>query len=317
MTAALAACKKDPKPTQPPAKPKPVQRLAPPFDADTAYAYVGKQVAFGPRVPASAAHARCAKWLEQTLRRHGAAVTLQKATVDGYTLEGAPIKLPMLNIIGSFNPEAAQRVLLSAHWDTRPYADQEADKSKHRQPIPGANDGASGVAVLLEAARHFGQKAPNIGVDIILWDVEDHGSEVENSYCLGSQYWGKNPHVPGYRARYGINLDMVGGKGAIFRQDNVSRSYAQQICNKVWGTAAQLGYSAWFSMVPGNDILDDHYYVNTLANIPCIDIIDQPFVYGRSFFPEWHTLNDDMETISRETLKATGQTVMEVIYREK
>lgn len=311
-----AACGTEPstrateEPSAPPA-PKVADIPVPNFNADSAYGYIEQQLSFGPRVPNSSGHIACANWLEATLRRHGARITLQPAEVTAYN----GTRLYIQNIIASFRPEQKQRIMLSAHWDTRHIA--EADEEQPDQPIPGANDGGSGVGVLLEMARLMGETPPGIGVDIFLWDAEDYGDPgdgSENSYCLGSQYWARNPHKAGYRARYGINLDMVGATNATFYQEGQSRNYAPQVVDKVWQTAHRLGYGSYFPLQPSDGIVDDHLYINVLAGIPTIDIIHQPD--GTGFFAQWHTQEDDLDVISKETLKAVGQTLLEVVYRE-
>ena len=291
--------------------PKLADIYVPDFQEDSAYAYIEKQLSFGPRVPNSKGHIACANWLEKELRRLGAKVQLQPTEVIAYT----GTRLYMQNIIASFNPTQKTRIMLSAHWDTRHIA--EADSTRQDEAIPGANDGGSGVGVLLEIARLLGQEAPQIGVDIMLWDAEDYGDpdgNTQNSYCLGSQYWARNKHQPNYKAKYGINLDMVGAAGAAFYQEGQSRTYAPQVVSKVWQTAHRLGYGQYFPLQHSNPIVDDHLYINTIASIPTIDIIDQPS--GEGFFQYWHTHKDDLPAISKETLKAVGQTVLDVVYRE-
>jgi len=282
----------------------------PTFNADTAYAYTAQQVAFGPRIPNTPAQKKCADWLIQTLRPLADTVYVQNTTVTG----PKNVQLPCTNIVGVFNPGATQRILVLAHWDTRPTADQDAfDKTKK---LDGADDGASGVAVLLELARQFHQQKPNIGVDLLMTDVEDYGvSEEENSYCLGTQYWAKHPHVPGYKANYGILLDMVGGRGTQFFMEAASQQYALGPMKAFWDVANKLGYSDFFRYEGnGAAITDDHVYVNTIANIPTFDIIAlQP---NGNFAPHWHTQNDNMSVIDRRTLQAVGQTLMQVIYAQ-
>lgn len=282
----------------------------PTFQADSAYAFVAQQVAFGPRVPNSGGHRACGDWLMATFARYGARVQAQESVVRAF--DGTALN--MRNIIASFQPEKKRRILLTAHWDTRPFADE--DSSRQQEPIPGANDGGSGVGVLLEVARQLGQQAPQVGVDIILWDAEDYGSsEHENSYCLGSQYWSRQPHVPGYMPMYAINLDMVGAEGAYFTREGISEQYARSVLDKVWYTARSLGYDRFFRSHSSEGIIDDHTYMNLVARIPTIDIIDRPG--GNRFFPHWHTHRDDLSTISRETLGAVGQTLLTVVYQER
>jgi len=294
---------------------------APDFDADSAYNYVKAQVDFGPRVPNTKQHVACGEYLASKLASLGATVTNQYADLMAY--DGTILKAR--NIIGSFNPETKKRVLLFAHWDTRPWADNDKDESKHHTPILGANDGASGVGVLLEMARLMGKKAPTIGVDIIFFDAEDYGTpefykgeHKEESWCLGTQYWALNPHVEGYNARFGILLDMVGGKGATFYREGYSNDFAKSAVKKVWDKAGALGYNSYFINEDGGYVTDDHLFVNRIAKIPSIDIIptDRSSKEGGfGFF--WHTTDDNMNVIDRSTLKAVGQTVLDVVYNEK
>lgn len=293
---------------------------APVFNADSAYEYIARQVAFGPRVPNTPEHDQCAEYLIAELKRHGAQVTAQKADVVAY--DGTV--LHATNIIGSYQPENPKRVLLFAHWDTRPWADNDPNPQKHRTPILGANDGASGVGVLLEIARLLHTQSPEIGIDLIFFDAEDYGTPQwdkegrndETTWCLGSQYWASNPHVEDYTARYGILLDMVGGRGARFYQEGFSREYAQGIVKKVWEKASSLGYLPYFAPDAGGYVTDDHYFVNKIARIPSIDIIPTDKEH-QGFGPFWHTVQDNMDVIDKSTLKAVGQTVTEVIYNEK
>lgn len=282
----------------------------PEFNADSAYEFIAKQVSFGPRVPNSAGHIMCGNWLIDQFKAYGAKVTVQEATLRLF--DGSPIKAR--NIIAAYKPELANRIILSAHWDTRPIADQDTERTG--DPIDGANDGGSGVGVLLELARLFHQQAPTIGVDIILWDAEDNGRpSIENSYCLGSQYWARNKHKANYQARYGINLDMVGAANATFLKEGVSMARAPQVVQKVWSTGQRLGYGQYFSSQRVGAIVDDHVYMNDPGAVKSIDIIDMK--PEGSFFGAWHTHADKMDVISRETLKAVGQTVAEVVYQEK
>jgi hypothetical protein len=285
---------------------------APVFNEDSAYFWLEKQLSFGPRVPGTIGHQKCGDWIIEQLKKWGAEVTVQNAQVKNH--EGQILNIR--NIIASYNPRIAKRIILSAHWDTRPHAD--ADSIRTKEPFPGANDGASGVAALLEFARIFHQTPPPVGIELCFWDAEDGGKVGDNeSWCLGSQYWAKNKHKPDYVAEYGINLDMVGAKGATFLQEVVSLRYAPKVVEKVWNTAHQIGYGGFFPIYkhPG-EIIDDHYYINTIAGIPFIDIIHLTMNSG-SFFPHWHTHGDNLDAIDKRTLKAVGQTVLAVVYQEK
>lgn len=291
---------------------------APLFSGDSAYAYVEKQVKFGPRVPNSAAHTRCGDYLVAELKRLGCTVTEQTFTATHY--DGR--KLNARNIIGSINPQATKRILLASHWDSRPVADE--DPTNKTGPIDGANDGASGVGVLLEVARTLQQAAqkPGVGVDFIFFDVEDGGNSAVakdkfTGFCLGSQYWAANKHVPGYSAYFGVLLDMVGAKGATFPKEAFSNQYANEVTRMIWNTASQLGYSSYFVEQDGAAITDDHLPVNETAKIPMVDIIHlQLNNPQKTFFDDWHTHEDDMRNIDPNTLKAVGQVLVQVLYQE-
>lgn len=288
----------------------------PVFDADSAYHFVKAQTDFGPRVPNTAAHRACADYLANTLERLGAKVYRQAADLMAY--DGTLLK--SCNIIGAYKPEAKKRIALFAHWDSRPWADADPDEKNHRTPISGANDGASGVGVLLEIARHLQKQLPELGIDIILVDAEDYGPHVsykgkhnEEYWGLGSQYWARNPHVANYNARFGILLDMVGGSNATFLYEGFSEEYAHDVNRKVWKTANDLGYGKYFVKDQAGYVTDDHLFVNRYAKIPTIDIVPST---PDGFYKYWHTVKDDIEGIDRNTLKAVGQTVMQVIYEE-
>lgn len=291
---------------------------SPSFNEDSAYAFVQKQVDFGPRVPNTPAHKACGDYLVKALKKYGLQVTEQ--TFVATTYDGK--KLNSRNIIGSFNPAASKRILLTSHWDSRPFADQ--DSLNKTKPVPAANDGASGVGVLLEIARTLsgsGNK-PDLGVDIIFFDAEDWGNSDKatdkfSGYCLGSQHWAANKHIPNYTAYFGILLDMVGAKGATFPKEGYSVQMAEGVVKEVWDIARELGYSAYFLDQRGSGITDDHVPVNEVAKIPMIDIIHtQPDNIAQTFFKDWHTTNDTMENIDPKTLKAVGQTVLQVLYQE-
>lgn len=289
------------------------------FNGDSAYNFVAAQVAFGPRVPNSKAHFDCANWLESKLRSYGAEVVAQNIELTAYTGE----RLKARNIIAQFQPEKKKRVMLCAHWDSRPWADADPDPANHRKPILGANDGGSGVGVLLEIARQLSLQETEIGIDIILFDAEDYGTHaseeatIDNSWALGSQYWARLPHKRQYNARYGILLDIVGAANSKFYREGISERYASSIVDKVWERAASLGYGTTFINKEGGYITDDHLYVNHYLRIPCIDIINHDVDSENGFGPYWHTIKDDMDWISAETLSIVGQTVLAVIYNEK
>ncbi|MGF1533571.1 MAG: M28 family peptidase [Bernardetiaceae bacterium] len=289
---------------------------APPFSADSALFFLDQQLGFGPRVPNTPGHQACGDYLIATLEGWGLLVLVQDFTAkafDGTLLKGR-------NIMARFDPTQSKRVLLAAHWDTRPFADQDSDPTRRNEPFLGANDGASGVAVLLEIARLLTQKEtpkPPVGVDLLFFDLEDYGkSNVRNSYCLGSQHWGANKMPEGYSAYYGILLDMVGAQQARFYKESTSMQFAPKVMQRVWQIGQQLGYGQYFIDQAAEGVLDDHYYVNTLAKIPMIDIIEHDPQTPNYFGGYWHTHQDNRDIIDKATLKAVGQTVLTTIYNE-
>lgn len=312
----LSACKSD-KPSEKATSDAPAAEVnAPRFDRDSAYAFVEKQVSFGPRVPNTAAHTACKDWYVERFRSYGAEVIEQSFQPKAYT----GIVLQAVNVIARYNPSAPQRIVLAAHWDSRPFADSPINTERTKDPVMGADDGASGVGVLLEVARQLqAQPLQNIGIDIVLFDAEDYGEMGGNndkSWGLGSQYWSRNLHVPANQFKYGILLDMVGAKGARFAREQVSMQYAPQVMDKVWKLAQNLGYGNYFVDEDGGAVTDDHYFVNTIAGIPMIDIINRPTTTETGFGAYWHTHDDDMDVIDARTLRAVGQVLLELIYKE-
>lgn len=299
------------------------KKVVPTFSADSAYAFCAAQCAFGPRTMNSEAHDLCEDWIVGKFQQYGMEVLRQKATLKLY--DDTPVRAT--NIIASYKPEHASRILLCAHWDTRPWADNDPDSANWRKPVLGANDGASGVAVLIELARLIAanDSLMNIGVDLICFDAEDSGIpqwsndyEESNTWALGSQYWAANPHKQGYKPRFGILLDMVGGQGAKFYKEGFSLDYASAVVDKVWTEAHAIGYGSYFPMANGGYITDDHVPVNQTAYIPTIDIVPYfPDCPASSFGPVWHTINDDMNHIDRNTLEAVGQTITALLFSEQ
>ena len=298
-----------------------MQPIGPAFCADSAYQYCQAQCDFGPRTMNSKAHDDCEQWIISKFKGFGLEVIPQKAVLKGY--DGTSLK--STNIIASYRPDIKDRILLCAHWDSRPWADNDPDEANHKTPVMAANDGASGVAVMLEVARLISKDTLQMGVDFICFDAEDWGvpqwSDADydgDSWALGAQYWSTNLHKKGYKARYGILLDMVGGQGAQFYKEPFSVQNASNIVEKVWRAAQIVGYGSMFPTQMGTGVTDDHVPVNTKAKIPTIDIIPYyPNCEQSSFGPTWHTINDDMEHIDKNTLQAVGQTLIQVIYSEK
>ena len=275
------------------------------FDGNAALNLAQQQCAFGPRVPGTPAHAKCAEWLTTTLKASCDTVMVQTGTVQTAKLGPMGIK----NIIGIINPDASQRLLLLAHWDTRPWADNDPDPANHNKPVMGANDGASGVAVLLQLAHQLKQAGTTLGIDIVLVDVEDMGeNDNEDSWGLGTQFWAEHPHKSGYKPLFGILLDMVGSSDATFTREYYSTQYAGGFVDLVWNCAAD----NHFINAQGGAVTDDHVFVNR-AGIPCVDIIDMRTDGDTGFCPEWHTIHDTMDAINPATLTEVGQTLLNVI----
>jgi hypothetical protein len=288
----------------------------PTFNADSAFHYVKTQCDFGPRTPMSKASQLCGDYLINFMKQYADTVYVQTFSSklwDGTNVEGR-------NIIASFNPQASDRVVLAAHWDSRLWADEDPNEENHKKAIDGANDGASGVGVLMEIARVFRQKENPQGVDIVFFDLEDQGTpswaesdvEDQSDWCLGSQHWSKTPHYPFYTANYGILLDMVGYKNLRFTKEGLSMHYAASIMNKVWEIAAAKGYSNIFINEQTYPIMDDHHWVNLTARIPMIDIVQNDPTC--SFFPFWHTMQDNIDNISKESLKIVGDVCLTTIF---
>lgn len=297
-----------------------VQPVGPDFNADSAYIYLQEQCDFGPRTMNSTAHDKCEKWIIQKFEQYGCKVTTQKATLNGY--DGTPLR--STNIMASYNPKATTRIMFCAHWDCRPWADNDPDSTNWHKPIIAANDAASGVGVMIELARILKGSGLELGVDFICFDAEDYGTpqwfegeDPGDTWALGAQYFANN--LPeGYAPRYGILLDMVGGVGAKFYREGMSMQYAPAIVKKVWNAARQVGYGSYFPKDDGGMITDDHIPVNQTANIPCIDVIPYyPDCAQSSFGPTWHTIADNMDNIDKNTLKAVGQTMVQVLFTEK
>lgn len=317
LLAACASTKKQPAAEQAP--------VAVDFQADSAYAFCAAQCSFGPRTMNSEAHEKCAAWIADNFRRYGCEVELQQADLKGY--DGTTLK--STNIIARMPSRQGEttRILLCAHWDSRPWADNDPDSANWKKPVMAANDGASGVAVMLEMARllQHNDTVP-VAVDFVCFDAEDWGvpqwsdaADDGNSWALGAQHWAKAYADSGsQRYRYGILLDMVGGQGARFYHEGFSLQHAGRLVDRLWSAASAAGYGSFFPMETGGYITDDHIPVNEVANIPCVDIINHyPDCNQSTFGPTWHTVSDDMQHIDKNTLKAVGQTLLQLIFNEE
>ena len=287
----------------------------PTFDKDRAYEMVKQQLAFGSRVPNSPAHKSAMQWILDRARSTGLKVIKQPFEAkrfDGVAMTGA-------NIMIQYKPQLKKRILLLTHWDCRYTSDQEKDPEKKKLPVPGADDGASGTAILLELARALKAGQPPIGVDLLFVDLEDQGaaSGNEESWCLGSQYWAKNKIPKGYQAQFGILLDMVGSKNALFTKEKFSERYAAFVNNRIWGAAKRSGNGQYFLSGEGRSVLDDHVFINLYARIPTADIIYTTSSTSSGFGSHWHTQGDDIEVISADKLGVVGKTLLQVIYEAR
>ena len=286
------------------------QSNVPRFDEDHAFSYLVAQCDFGPRNPGSDGYYACLDYLITELDQSANEIILQDFSYQErrynkqYNLE---------NIIARFNPDSEFQTVISAHWDTRPWADQEDLRQDRDQPIIGANDGASGVAILLELAKIMGENPPPIGVNLVFFDGEDQGVPGENeTYCQGSRFFAKNLPIP--RPDEAINLDMVGDKQLVLPIERYSLEYHPKLVRHLWDRAKDMGLDAFIGRVD-YAIYDDHIPLNEIAGIPSIDIID--FKYPNSYANFWHTLNDIPENCSEESLGQVGALMVDYIYNRE
>ncbi len=293
----------------------------PAFSGDTAYLFVKHQVSLGSRVPGTKAHQLCMLFLVNSLKNCGADVEIQQGTKLNYAGEEQTI----YNIIGRFGDiHQKNRLLLCAHYDSRPWCDEEENYEDRFTALPGANDGASGVGVLLEVARQLSKRdsLPQRAVDIVFFDCEDMGTpsfytgaEREDTWCLGAQLFAERMVGFGLHKdyQYGVLLDMVGAPDAVFPKEYFSLQYAGNYVEKVWRTADKLGYGRYFKQEHSYPITDDHYYLNAMAGIPCIDIIHYDMRQDTGFPYWWHTRQDDMQHIDPATLQAVGEVILSLV----
>ena len=306
---------------------KPLPNLdIPKFDPNSAYDFTDKIIAIGPRVVGSPGAQKVRAYIIEQFKKFGAIVTEQPFTANIY--DGK--KLPAVNIIARTNLQATKRIFLSAHWDSRPFADDDKDISKKKLPVAGADDSGSAIGTLLEIARQLQLKPlADIGVDFILFDAEDYGDAsktngpfspeqsyaLEHSWGLGAQYWASHLHVPGYAPIYGVNLDMIGARSAHFPKEGQSLKYAPAVVEKIWRVGRYSGYTNYFSEEVGQGITDDHKFVNEIAHLPTVDIVN---LNTETTFGEYHhTAHDTMDILDKETMKAVGQTLLSVLHYEQ
>ena len=291
------------------------------FSADSAYTYIVQQLAFGARVPGTKAHEACGNWLVSELARHGAQVKSQYGTMTNY----AGMPQAIRNVVAILEGNTSHAILLCAHWDCRPWSDEEELYENRFSPVMGANDGASGVGVILEIVRQLsirkskGEFIPSI--QVVFFDCEDMGTPAhftgvqrEHTWCLGSQLWAKEYNRSLQSIQYGVLLDMVGDPSATFPKEYFSMQYAGAYVERLWREANKLGYGRYFvQRATYYPITDDHYYVNTIASIPCVDVIDYKINTETGFAEWWHTQHDDIQNINKQTLQAVGETVLTTI----
>lgn len=287
------------------------QYTIPAFNGDSAFVFVKKQVDFGPRVPGTEAHKKAQKWFIDKFRSYGAEVEEQKFDADfvlGFSAKCS-------NIIASFNPGKSKKIIIAAHYDSRKIAEKDPDPKKKNLPIDGADDGASGVGIIFELARILKENPVDMSVDFVLFDAEDNGNETsDESWCLGSQYWSKNAKSNGYKADFGVLLDLVGAKGAMYTKEYISKMYASDLQAKIWSLAANMGYGDLFADIERGSVNDDHLYVNRDAGIPMVNIINLSGNDG-GFGAYHHTHKDNINIIDVNTLRRTGQVVTALMFK--
>lgn len=288
----LSACKEKPRPPRE-------------FEGATAFGYIQQQVGFGPRVPGTEAHRKMAAWLDSLLRQRADTVIVQSwkhVTAKGDTL-------PLRNFLARFNPAAEKRLLFLAHWDSRPVSDNPRSPDPSR-PVPGANDGGSGVALLLGVADALKRTPPAIGVDLLFVDGEDYGdfSKTPADVLIGSRYYGAN-QVAGPKPLYAVLFDLVADKDLQLYQEGNSLIGAPEVVELVWDTAKDLGYGGYFIATPRHTLIDDHIELQK-AGIRAVDVVD--FDY-----PSWHTPDDTIDKVDAGSLQIVGDVAMALIRREQ
>jgi len=278
----------------------------PAFDGTNAIRYLTRQTDFGPRTPGSVAHDQCLLYLVSEMEKFAEAVNRQDFSHKGQ--DGKNIA--MTNIISSFNLKATTRILLLAHWDSRPFADEDPEPRNRTKPVLGANDGASGIAVLMEIARHLKQQSPAVGIDMLFTDGEDYGKRGDNkNYLLGSRYFAKNIS-PGFKPAFGILIDMIGDAQLEIPKDQYSLRYAPEIVDLLWSKARELGIYQFSDKLQGW-VIDDHLPLNEIG-IKTVDLID--FSYPDESNRYWHTVQDTPDKCSAESLEAVGKVILHIIY---
>lgn len=280
--------------------------LPTPVDGAAVLSLVHRQLDFGPRVPGTPGHTAQSTWMLahlDSLAPEVVADTFSHVTTSGDSLT-------LVNVLARFRPEETRRILLLTHWDTRPTSDEAADPAQRNTPVPGANDGASGTAVLLELARILAANEPPLGVDLLFVDGEDYGPGIEDMLLGARRYASRLDAASAGRPIYGVLLDMVGDRDPLFPVEGYSAQAAPLVVRKVWGAARRLGYEAVFPERVGGPINDDHIPL-TEAGLPTVDVIDFSYGPGHAW---WHTPEDTADKLSAETLRMVTEVMLELIY---
>jgi hypothetical protein len=285
------------------------------FNADSAMAYTRAQLAFGPRVPGTPQAVKAGDWIVRMMRQRADTVIEQRFTHR--TLDGR--ELPLRNILARFRPAATQRILYLTHWDTRPMADDDPVLGNRATPIPGANDGAAGVGLLVALGDALKKTAPNIGVDLLFVDGEDYGRSFDPPYTdvlLGSRYFAEHLPSPDYRPIFGVLWDMIADKDLNILQEQKSVTSAPEVVSRLWGKAADLGYSRYFISRVGQDVTDDHVPLIN-KGLRVIDVVDIDYgPLGSDGVPNpsyHHTLQDTIDKISKKSLQVVGDVALAVL----
>jgi hypothetical protein len=275
------------------------------FDGASAFRYLEAQVAFGPRIPGTKAHRQAAAWLDSLLRQRADTVIVQSWT----HLTGSGDSLPLTNYVARFNPAATKRLLFLAHWDSRPTADSPTSTDSTK-PVPGANDGGSGVALLLGVADVLKRNPPAIGVDLLFDDGEDYGdfTKAPKDVLIGARYYAAHP-APGPQPLYAVLFDLVADKDLQIFQEGNSLVGAPEVVDLVWSTAKELGYAGTFVASPKHTLIDDHLELQKVG-IRAIDVVD--FDY-----PSWHTVFDTVDKTSSASLQIVGDVAVALVRREQ
>jgi len=276
------------------------------FDGAAALEYVEAQLGFGPRVPNTEGHRKGGDWILQRIRATADSVEVQA----WHHVTGEGDTLLLRNFIARFRPEMSERILYVAHWDTRPKADRSANLAQQRLPVPGANDGASGVALLLGVADALAARAPSLGVDLLFVDGEDYGDfGRDTDVLLGSRYFADHLDAAAPKPLFAVVWDMIGDRDLRIPQEPNSVRGAPEVVQRVWDKAADLGHGRIFSRDSGPPMTDDHLPLQRVG-IRAIDVIDFEFGPGNSF---WHTTEDTIDKVSAESLQAVGDVALALI----